>query len=273
MATGTPEALPPPAPPPPEAPKGPGFVTYNALPASTPPLDTSVLLSSHLQAPSAAPEPEARRPAAAAPAPVAEIPPTPPPQPPPPPRPPKPPREPLSPGLIVAGVITAVLLIGGGAAALLLSGGDEPNPAAAVSTPAAAEPESTTRPTPTRAAPRRSATNLRRQVLALDVLMKQSQEGRAAAAKGDTKTAIASRSDLLKDVQRLRGQVRDAKLKAGLGSFVAAIRESLRQNRECADGCPAGDLEKVNGLKRETVDALNPLLRRYAKTTYRARDI
>ena len=272
MATGTPAALPAPAPPPPpEAPKGPGFVTYNALPASTPPLDTSVLLSSHLQAPSPAPEPEV--PPAPPPPPVAEIPPTPPPQAPTPPRPPKPPREPLSPGLIVAGVVTAVLLIGGGAAALLLSGRDEPNRAAALSTPAASEPESTTRPTPTRAAPTRSNPNLRRQVLALDDLMKQSQAGRAAAAKGDTKTAIANRSDLLKDAQRLRGQARDAKLKAGLGSFVAAIRESLRQNRECADGCPAGDLEKVNGLKRETVGALNPLLRKYAKTTYRARDI
>jgi hypothetical protein len=158
-------------------------------------------------------------------------------------------------------------------AALLLSGRDEPNSALAESTPSAPEPEKTKRPTPTRAAPRRSDTGLRRQVLALDDLMKKSQEGRVAAAEGDTKTAIANRSDLLEDLQRLRGQAGDATLKAGLGSFVAAIRESLRQNRECADACPAGDIEKVNGLKRETVDALNPLLRRYAKTTYGARDI
>jgi hypothetical protein len=167
----------------------------------------------------------------------------------------------------VAGVVTAVLLIGSGVAALLLSGDDEPEPAAARSTP---EPERTAEPT---REPRRSDAGLRRQVLALDDLMKFSQEGRTAAAKGDTQAAIANRSDLLKDLERLQDQARDARLKAGLGSFVAAIRESLRQNRECGNTCPAGDLEKVNGLKEETVDALNPLLRRYAKTTYRSREI
>ena len=110
-------------------------------------------------------------------------------------------------------------------------------------------------------------------MLALDGLMERSREGRAAAAKGDTKAAIANRSALVKDLQALSGQVKDAKLKAGLASFTAAIRESLRQNRECGDACPAADLEKVNDLKRETVEALNPLLRKYAKTTYRSRDI
>ena len=165
-------------------------------------------------------------------------------------------------------MITAVLLIGSGVAVLLLSGGDEPKPAAAKSTPVAAEPEETASPKPAR-----SDADLRRQVLALDGLMERSQEGRAAAAKGDTKAAIANRSALVKDLQALSGQVKDAKLKAGLASFTAAIRESLRQNRECGDACPAGDLEKVNDLKRETVEALNPLLRKYAKTTYRSRDI
>jgi hypothetical protein len=172
----------------------------------------------------------------------------------------------VSPGLIVAIAIAAALLIGSGVAALLLRGGDEPKATAAASKPAAPEPEKT-------APPKRSDADLRRQVLTLDDLMKNSQEGRAAAAKGDTKAAIANRSDLLKELQRLRGQATDVKLKAGLASFVAAIRESLRQNRECGDACPASDLDKVNTLKRETVEALNPLLRKYAKTTYRGRDI
>ncbi len=165
-------------------------------------------------------------------------------------------------------MITAALLIGSGVAVLLLSGGDEPKPAAARSTPAPPEPEETARPKPAR-----SDADLQRQVLALDRLMERSQEGRAAAAKGDTKAAIANRSALLKDLETLGGEVKDAKLKAGLTSFTAAIRESLRQNRECGDGCPAGDLEKVNDLKRDTVEALNPLLRKYAKTSYRSRDI
>ena len=103
--------------------------------------------------------------------------------------------------------------------------------------------------------------------------MRKSQEGRAAAASGDTEAAIANRSDVLKGLQQLRREAEDAKLKAGLGLFVAAIRESLRQNRECADACPASDLDKVNGLKRRTVESLNPLLREYAETSYRGRDI
>jgi hypothetical protein len=175
----------------------------------------------------------------------------------------------VSPGLIVAGIITAVLLIGGGVAAVLLRGGDEPERAAvAKSTP---EPEPTAEPT--REAPERSSADLERQVLALDDLMQRSKAGRAAAAKGDTKAAIENRSELLADLRRLRRQADDAELKAGLGSFAAAISESLRQNRECANACPASDLDKVNALKRETVEALNPLLREYAKTTYRSRDI
>jgi hypothetical protein len=165
-------------------------------------------------------------------------------------------------------VVTAVLLIGSGIAVLLLRGGDDPKPAAARAAPATPEPEPTERPKPPR-----SDADLRRQVLALDGLMEKSQQGRAAAAKGDTKAAIANRAALLKNLEQLSGQAKDTKLKAGLASFTAAIRESLRQNRECGDACPAGDLEKVNELKRETVEALNPLLRKYAKTTYRGRDI
>ncbi len=259
-ASATPE-------PPPPPPPAPAFFTYNALPPATPPVDTAAL-ESELQAPSP-PPPAPEAPAAPPPAPppptVAEPVATPPPKPP---KPPKPPREPVTRGAIVAAVITAVLLIGSGVAVLLLSGGDEPKPAAARSTPAPPEPEETARPKPAR-----SDADLQRQVLALDGLMERSREGRAAAAKGDTKAAIANRSALLKDLEGLGGQVKDAKLKAGLTSFTAAIRESLRQNRECGDACPAADLEKVNDLKRDTVEALNPLLRKYAKTTYRSRDI
>ena len=121
--------------------------------------------------------------------------------------------------------------------------------------------------------PKRPQADLPKQVQTLDGLMKTSQKGRAAAAKGDTKAAIANRSKLVKDVQRLRGEATDKQLKAGLASFAAAIRESLRQNRECGAACSASDLKKVSRLKQDTVDALNPLLRKYAKTTYHARDI
>jgi hypothetical protein len=174
----------------------------------------------------------------------------------------------LSGGLILAIAITAILLVGGGVAALVLSGGDKPKPTAAAAT---AAPTRTAKPDATRPAPKQSA--LPKQVQTLDGLMKSSQKGRAAAAKGDTKAAIANRSKLVKDVQRLRGQATDKQLKAGLASFAAAIRESLRQNRECGAKCTTSDLNKVNRLKQDAVAALNPLLRKYAKTTYRARDI
>jgi flagellar basal body-associated protein FliL len=173
----------------------------------------------------------------------------------------------MSGGLIIAIVITVVLLVGGGIAALVLSGGsDKPKPVAAAKT-AAPEPAKATATQPPKKA------DLARQVQTLDALMKTSHQGRQAAAKGDTKAAIANRAKLLKDVRRLRGQAADAQLKKGLGSFAAAVRESLRQNRECGAACSASDLRKVGRLKQETVDALNPLLRKYAKTTYRARDI
>ncbi len=103
--------------------------------------------------------------------------------------------------------------------------------------------------------------------------MKLSEQGRAAAVKGDTKAAIANRTKLLAGLKRLGAQATDARLKAGLGSFTAAIRESLRQNSECADRCSAAELNKVNRLKRQAVTELNPLLRRYARTSYDARDI
>jgi hypothetical protein len=177
---------------------------------------------------------------------------------------PRAPREPLSGGLIAAIAITVLLLAGGGIAALLLGGKDKPKPVAA----ATAAPAKTATPEAKKAKPA-----LGRQVQTLDGLMKTSEQGRTAAAKGDTKAAIANRAKLLAALQRLDAQAADKRLKAGLASFTAAIRESLRQNRECGAKCSTSDLNKVNRLKQETVDALNPLLRKYAKTTYRARDI
>jgi hypothetical protein len=264
-------------PPPAEPEPAPAFVTYLPLPPAQPPTDTAALEESHLPAADETP-PEA---AAAPPPPVVTpetLPPAPQPQPPKPPKRrerapappslPKPPREPLSGGLVAAIAITVVLLVGGGIAALVLSGGDDKSKPAAAATAAPTQTPGATRP-----APKRTQPDLGRQVLTLDALMKTSQRGRAAAARGDTKAAIANRSKLLQDLQRLRGQVTDKQLKGGLGSFAAAIRESLRQNRECGASCSASDLNKVNRLKRDTVKALNPLLRKYAKATYRARDI
>ncbi|HEX6026057.1 MAG TPA: hypothetical protein VFZ00_28960 [Solirubrobacter sp.] len=247
------------------------FFTYNALPAPTPPVDTSALEGA-LPAPGpepSAPEPAppaAEQPPAAPPVPPPTEPPVAPPPPAPREKPPKPPREPLSTGMIVAGVVTLVLLIGSGIAALLLRGGDDEEPRSAAVVESTPGPERTAEPTP-------EGPDLRQQVMTLDDLMKRSQQGRAAAASGDTEAAIANRSALLKDLLKLRGEVEDAKLKAGLASFVAAIRESLRQNRECANACPPSDLDKVNALKRETVKTLNPLLRKYAKTSYQSREI
>jgi hypothetical protein len=171
--------------------------------------------------------------------------------------------------LIIAVAVTVVLLVGGIVGALVLGGGDKPKPVAA----ATAAPTKSASPDATPAPAKRTQPDLGRQVRALDGLMKTSEKGRAAAAKGDTKAAIANRSKLLGELRRLRAQTTDKRLKAGLGSFAAAIRESLRQNRECGAKCPASDLNKVNGLKQDTVDALNPLLRKYAKTAYSARDI
>jgi hypothetical protein len=115
--------------------------------------------------------------------------------------------------------------------------------------------------------------DLRNQVQTLDDLMKTSMKGRTAAGRGDTKAAIANRSTLLKDLQSLRSDATNAQLKTGLRSFTAAIRESLRQNRECAAKCSTSELNKVYRLKQAAVTELNPLLRKYAKTSYRSRDI
>jgi hypothetical protein len=162
-----------------------------------------------------------------------------------------------------------VLLVGSVVAALVLSGGsDKPRPAAATAargtpTPEAERPASTPAPD----------ADLRSQVRTLDDLMKFSEKGRVAAVSGETKAAIANRSKLLKDLQRLSSAATDTHLRAGLRSFTAAIRESLRQNRECAADCSTSELDTVNRLKEQAMAELNPLLRKYTKTTYRSRDI
>ena len=261
------------------APTSPAFVTYAPLPDSTPPHDDSSPDVAPPLAPLAAPPP-----APAAPALRPGTPPGPSAAPAPAPRPPVPPpapqvaaraRERWSDGRLVAIAVTAVLLVGSLVAALVLSGGsDEPKPMSAKAARGISEPGETAPPE----AKRPSSTaepeaDLRSQVKMLDNLMKASQKGRAAAVKGETDAAIANRSKLLKDLQRLRSEAGDAQLRAGLGSFTAAIRESLRQNRECADACSATELNNVNRLKQQAVVRLNPLLRKYAKTTYRSRDI
>jgi flagellar basal body-associated protein FliL len=192
---------------------------------------------------------------------------------PPPPKPPAPPpqpaREPSGEGwsnaLIIAIVVT-VLLIGGGIAAAIILSGSDPEPAAKetpqpkVETPQAQE-------TPDAAAA------LKRQVVSLDRLMKRSARGRAAAVEGDFPAAIDNREGLLRSLQRLRRQADDGELKAALTSFTAAIREALRQNRDCESACPTKDLERVGKLKQDALDKINPLLEAQELDTYTSADI
>jgi hypothetical protein len=276
VAAPEPPPPPPPSPPtppePPAPPAPPAFVTYNALPAQGPPRDIPEPETEAL------PEPVAASAPPAAPAPVLAPPAPPAPEPPPPAAPPPSPpaapqyaapaRERWSDGRIVAIAVTAVLLLGGIAAAIVLSGGsDTPKPVA--DTAARAAPPEADRATATP----KAGPDIRRQVQTLDDLMQASVKGRAAAVKGQMKAAIANRAKLVADLRELRSQAKDPQLQAGLASFAAAIRESLRQNRECPDGCPASELNRVNRLKQQTVARLNPLLRKYAKTSYRSQDI
>jgi hypothetical protein len=167
---------------------------------------------------------------------------------------------------VIAVAATIVLLAGSLAAAVFLSGDDsKPESGAAVSASTRSPEAPAKTPAP--------KAGLAVQVRTLDDLMKLSQAGRGAAVKGETKAAIASRTKLLTDLRRLNGQAGDAKLKAGLRDFTAAIRESLRQNRRCGADCPTADLNRVNRLKQRAVAQLNPLLRKYAKTSYSAREI
>ena len=177
-----------------------------------------------------------------------------------PPKPPKPPREWPKLDRRAAGVGVAVLLIAlAGLALVLIPKGGKPHPAAALGTPTAtATPKPTQAPQPKLAA----------QVHSLDALMRFSERGRAAAVNGDFAQAVANRTTLLSRIQRLRAAVRDARLRGGLVRFAAAVQEALRQNRTCKAGCSTADLDKVGALKRAALQRLNPLLRRYAHTSY-----
>ena len=107
----------------------------------------------------------------------------------------------------------------------------------------------------------------------LDSLIKRSVRGRAAAVKGDFEAAAANRSDLLRRLRRLERQADDAELKAATTSFAAAVRESLRQNRECGRAARRGDLEKVGKLKETALKKINPLLEAQDLDTYKVTEI
>ena len=209
----------------------------------------------------AAPAPEPAPPPVA---PVAEVPvDMAPPKPPPP---PKPPREWPKLDRRAAGVGIAVLLIALAGLALVLipKGGKTPQKAATLGTPTAtATPKPTQAPRPKLAA----------QVRSLDALMRLSERGRTAAVNGDFAAAVANRTTLLSRIQRLNAGVRDARLKGGLQRFAAAVQEALRQNRTCKAACETADLDKVGVLKQAALKRLNPLLRRYAHTSYKRAQI
>jgi hypothetical protein len=181
-----------------------------------------------------------------------------------PPPPPKPPREWPKLDRRAAGVGIAILLIALAGLALVLipKGGKSPQKAATLGTPTAT---ATPLPTPR---PRLAA-----QVRDLDALMRFSERGRTAAVNGDFAAAVANRTTLLGRIQRLNHAARDARLKAGLTSFAAAVQEALRQNRTCKAACETSDLDKVGTLKQAALKRLNPLLRRYAHTSYKRAQI
>ena len=58
-----------------------------------------------------------------------------------------------------------------------------------------------------------------------------------------------------------------------MASFSAAIRESLRQNRECASKCSTADLQKVGRLKTAALAKVNPLLEAHGGRTYKRAEI
>jgi hypothetical protein len=143
----------------------------------------------------------------------------------------------------------------------VLSGRDDKAPAAKT----AARSETAT--------PEATPAALAAQVETLDSLLKRSARGRAAAVRGDFEAAAAGRSDLLRRLRRLERQTDDAELKAATTSFAAAVRESLRQNRECKDACSERELQRVGRLKETALKKINPLLEAQGLDTYTATDI
>ncbi len=157
---------------------------------------------------------------------------------------------------------------------------DATNAAGSASDPAAASTDTTSTDATTTDATTTDATStaasgaaLRAQVQRLNALMRLSEQGRAAAIRGDTRTAAANRSDLLRRLRSLRADVDDPKLQAGVDAFIAAIRESLHQNRTCGSRCSPEKIARVGRLKSAALATLTPLLRTYAGTSYRSEDI
>jgi hypothetical protein len=172
---------------------------------------------------------------------------------------------------IVAGTVLLATVVA--VVVLVLTGGSEPSTPAAEAPPAKAVVEQAS-PEPVATAKRKKAApNLAAQVKTLDGLMRLSEKGRAAAVQGDIKTATASRAKLLRDLKRLYADATDKPLKAAVASFIPAITEALRQNRECGSKCSTADLNKVARLKQAALDKVNPLLKAHGSDTYRLKDI
>ena len=173
-------------------------------------------------------------------------------------------------------IVAAVVLLATVAtvAVLVLTGGSEPKPlpTGSESPPANAVVEQET-PEPSATAKPVKAPKVDAQVKTLDGLMRLSEKGRAAAVNGDIKTATAQRATLLRDLERLDAQATDKQLKAALATFIPAITEALRQNRECGSKCSTADLNKVARLKQAALNKVNPLLKAHGGDTYRLKDI
>jgi double zinc ribbon protein len=211
----------------------------------------------------------------------------------------EPPPSPRRPDVrVVAIAVAAVLLVGGGLAFALTSGGDStpetenaaragtqtapdatvgaPTPEPTVEFPTPEPTVEATTPEPTVEAPTPEPTvepDLAAEVQQLNSLMQMSVQGRAAAVSGDMAAAIAARTRLLRELRSLRAEAADPELQAAVDAFIPAIREALRQNRECGSACSAQELSNVGRLKREALSELNPLLREYVGRTYRREEI
>jgi hypothetical protein len=161
-------------------------------------------------------------------------------------------------------VVLAIVLIGVGLA-LIPQGAKHPARGAAARATATATPTATRTPAP--------GPSLAAQVRSLDSLMRMSERGRAAAVKGNFGAAVANRASLARRIDRLRARTTSPALRAGLARLSAAVDEALNQNRTCKAGCSAADLARVGRLKQAALSRLNPLLRRYAHTSYRREQI
>jgi hypothetical protein len=167
--------------------------------------------------------------------------------------------------LAIGGVLLAIVLIGLGLA-LIPRGAKQPAPGSAARA-------ATTTPTATATPPPSRGPSLAKQVQTLDALMRMSERGRAAAVKGNFAAAAANRARLARRIGRLRSSATSPALRAGLTRLNAAVDEALRQNRSCKANCSTEDLQRIGRLKQAALDRLNPLLRRYAHTSYRRAQI